>query len=210
MNNRIKNSIGLRHEMEKRGLGLNAGGTYVMASLDGDELDHLKIVNFAGVAWATEELVVEVKGTARSGTLVRFVNLSVDGRYCRFPGRFRYLSPKLLQADPVKKKDFVSSIAGNPTIRIKKTNDVERVGLLVGPRNAKYKSLISIHADDLIWTDIEENPPPQSSQATTVILEDNPALGDDMRRRIVALFTKPKISEEIVRHGETQLFEGSE
>ncbi len=188
MSNLIKNSIGLRQEMEKLRIGLNAAGSYVLASLDEDALNHFKQINFAEMEWLPEEWVLEVKGTKRSGTLVRFAQISSDGRYCRFPVPYRYLSPRLLKTNPTTKRDFVAPIANNPTLRIKKFNDVERVGILVGPRDAKYKSLISLDGDRLIAVDIEENPPLQSSAATTAVLEDDPPEGAGLVERLVETF----------------------
>lgn len=188
MNDRIPNKIGLRAEMEKRGLGLNASGSYVLASLDAAELKHLQAVSFGSVKWLPEEWVLVVRGTARSGVLVRFVKLSPDGRYCCFPGRFKSLSPRLLETEPITRRDFIASIAKNPTLRIKKLREAEeRIGILIGPRQAKYKSLIALEGDRLIAVDIEENPPPQSSQQTTRIIEDNPAQGETARQHILAL-----------------------
>ena len=81
MTGRIKNTIGLRTSFEKRGLGLNASGSYVLATLDAEELKHLESVNFQAIERQPGDWALPVEGSARTGTLVRFVQLSKDGRY---------------------------------------------------------------------------------------------------------------------------------
>ena len=186
MSERIKNSIGLRTEMEKRGLGLNASGSYVLASLDLLELEHLKSVNFQAVKWQEELSVLIVRGPKRNGCLVRFVKLSVDGRYCQFPGRFRSLSPRLLETEPVSMSDFIESIVGNPAIRIIKLNDQEeQTGLLAGDRDAKYKSLITVRGGLLTAVDIEEKAPAHALHEKTRIVDEKPPDGESMRRAVL-------------------------
>ncbi len=185
---RTSNGIGLRNEMEARRLGLNASGSYVLSSLETGELDHLNTVNFINTPWREDESVLVVRGTQKRGWLVRFVNLSLDGSYCRFPGKFRYLSPRLLETDPVSIKDFVVSIAKNPTLHVHKHKDkCKYFGLLVGPRHAGYKSLVTLKGDRLVAIDIEENAPGHSTELTTV-LADNPPEAELIRREIVGRF----------------------
>jgi hypothetical protein len=200
MTGRIKNTIGLRANFEKRGLGLNASGSYVLATLDAGELKHLESVEFRTMEHRPEECVLVVEGTRHSGTLVRIVQLSTDGRYCYFPGRFRWLSPRLLKTTPLTIPDFIKSIESNPTVKIRKIREQrDRTGILVGLPEAKYKSLISLDGDRLVSVDIEENPPSQATHEVTRILEWNPAEGEEIRRRIILTGTntakfKPKAS----------------
>ena len=146
-------------------------------------------MNFAAVSWQEEEIVLVVRGTDKMGLSVRFAHLSTDGRYCRFRDRpARYLSPRLVHADPMTKRDFIASIAANPTLRIYKQGVGELVGLLVGPRHAKYKSLLTLQGDELQSWLVNEDPPPQNSSGFTTIREDNPAAGEAVRARILELY----------------------
>ena len=175
--------------MEEIGLGLNASGSYVLSSLDTEELNHLKTVVFHTVAWRTDESVIIVRGKPARGSLVRIVNLSIDGRYCRFPGKFRFLSPRLLESDPMSVKDFILSISSNPTLHIKKFKDrCEYFGVLVGPRDAGYKSLITLKGNRLLAVDIEEETPPQFPKEKTIVISDNPHEGNAMRQELIARF----------------------
>ena len=171
-------------------LGLNASGSFVMASIDEDELEHLKTVHFDSIEWRKELHVVEAKGKQKKGTLVTLVNLSPDGRYCRIPGKFRYLSPKMLDAEPETIPDFISRIQDNPTLRVFASKDMkEYVGILVGDRNADYKSLITLVDGNLKALKLEENPPSQSLKDKTRILKDNPEEGEAVRKQLLLLGT---------------------
>ena len=192
MSKSVKNGIGLRKELQARGLGLNTSNSWVIKTLDGDELDYLQRVNFQALSWQDEECVLIVRGTEKCGLSVRFVQLSRDGRYCRFHREHpvTYLSPRLLRAEPMSLREFVASIIHLPTARIFKSKRMrEFTGILVGARDAQYKSLVTLDGDKLISLLVEENPKaPQYQAEDTRILEDNPATGEAVRTRMLALF----------------------
>jgi hypothetical protein len=188
--NRIKNTIGLRKEMEDSyQLGLNAFGTFVKASLDEDELNHLQSVYFGNIQWTEEFFALEIRGTRKKGCLVKFAKLSPDHRYCYLPERFRYLSPELLQAEPEPIPDFLKRIQGNKSLRIFQAKSrQEYVGILVGEMDASYKSLVVLKGDRIAAENIEENPPPQYSQSKTIIREENPPEGKEVLRQLMDLY----------------------
>ncbi|MDB6175503.1 MAG: hypothetical protein JWL59_4814 [Chthoniobacteraceae bacterium] len=177
-----------RREMQSQGIGLNASGSYLFATLDGAELDHLKTVNFLSLSWSSQQFALVLSGNARRGCLVRFVNLTPDWRYCRFPAPFTYLSPKILNATPQALPAFLRSIAANSTLKIYRPNERrEYVGILVGPRNGTYKSIVTIVDDRIRAVDIEEKPP-SHGPLPTAIREENPPEGESVRARLLELF----------------------
>tara|TARA_B100001093_G_C26833587_1_gene1017302 strand:+ start:120 stop:695 length:576 start_codon:yes stop_codon:yes gene_type:complete len=188
--NRVKNTIGLRRDMESDyKIGLNASGSFVMASLDADELAHLKTVNFESITWTEERYALEVKGTSKKGSIVVTAKLSNDHRYCSFPGKFRYSSPKLLRCDPESIPDFIKRIIDNLVLKIYSSKDrKEYTGILVGNRDAQYKSLVTLVDDQIKVLKVEENPPHQHPQERTRIIEENPQESVGLLDRFRSIF----------------------
>ena len=188
MSNSVKNTRGLRSDLQERlGLGLNASNSWVLKTLDGDELDHLKRVNFPALNWMDEEYVLIVRGTEKCGLSVRFVQLTQDQRYCRFHRQhpMTYLSPRLLRTEPLALREFVASIAHNPTLRIFKDKLLYKLtGILVGLRDAKFRSLILLKSNVLDSVLIADDAPESAS-----IVEDNPDEGEEVRARILKLYS---------------------
>ena len=188
MSNSVKNTRGLRSDLQQHlSLGLNASNSWVLNSLDCDELEHLKRVHFPALNWTDEEHVLIVRGTSKCGLSVRFVQLTQDRRYCRFHRQhpMTYLSPRLLRADPIPLREFVASIAQNPTLRIFKDKlFCKLTGILVGLRDAKFRSLILLKGNVLDSVLIADDAPESAS-----ILEDNPTDGEEVRARILELYS---------------------
>ena len=103
MGTRVKNGIGLRKQMEARGIGLNASGSYVLRSFDPDEYDHVVKADFAKMTFGNEDYVVIAQGTL--GSLAKFARVTPDLRYARYFGG-KYISVALIEGQVFSKPDF--------------------------------------------------------------------------------------------------------
>jgi hypothetical protein len=188
MSNRIKNGIGLRQGLEGRttAIGLNASGSYVLRSFDPDEYAHVLSLHFNRIRFQEEESVVVARGTL--GSLAKFARLSSDRRYARYFGN-KFVSIALIEGEAFSKPDFIRSIAKNPTLRVSHAGK-DYFGLLHGDVTKSYKTLVYVAGDRFNFLDLEENPPPQYSQAQVRILETDPAEGEQVRSELVNRFVK--------------------
>jgi hypothetical protein len=187
MSTRIKNSIGLRNEMEARKppIALNASGSYVLRSFDPTEYAHALAVDFDRTLFDDEEFVVVAQGTL--GSLAKFARLSADHRYARYFGG-KFVSVALIEGQVFSKSDFVQSLAGNPTLRVMHQFK-EYVGILHGDVTKSYKSLVYPVSDRFNFLDLEENPPPQASHMQVRILETSPAEGAAVKADLIKRFS---------------------
>lgn len=189
MGKSVRNSIGLRKEAEAHQIGLNGFGSFVLATLDVDELNHLKSVDPDKLKWSSERHVVVARGTPTKGVCVRFVNLALRGRYCRLADAFpkRFCSPRLLRCEPQSISDFLTSIADRPVVEIKKRKTQRNyTGILVGNPEAQYNSLIVIDDGALKSIHMEHEGGAQFAHEITHIVHSSPPGRDKIRAAIFA------------------------
>jgi len=174
MSNHVPNTIGLRAEMEKQGFALDSSGSYVLSSLEVNELDLLQKTDFSKLQFGGEDHVVVARGP--KGSLVRFARVTSDCKYGKFLGKF--VSIRLINGEVFTKTDFIRSIAQNPTLRVVHVSSAtDYVGVLHGDRTKKYKSLIYRTSNGFLSLDLEENPPAQSMSMKIRIVSENPPEG---------------------------------
>ncbi|HEV2247237.1 MAG TPA: hypothetical protein VGW37_11350 [Terriglobia bacterium] len=175
MSKRITNGFGLRREMEAKGIALLSSGSYVRRSFDPDEFAHVQTLDFSKMQFSDEDFVVVAHGP--QGTLAKFARVTKDRRFARYFGR-KYISVALIEGEVFSQREFVRSIANNPTLRVAHVSTAkEYTGVLHGDISATYKSLVYAASSGFLLLDIEENPPPQATHMKVSILATNPPEG---------------------------------
>jgi hypothetical protein len=185
MSNRTPNSIGLRAEMEKRRIALNAMGSYVLSSFDTAELDRVRKTDFSVLKFSDEDYVVVAQGP--KGSLAKLARVTSDRRNAKYMGQF--ISIALINGEVFSKAEFIRSLAQNPTLQVTHGTPVkDYVGILHGKRAAKYKSLVYPVQNEFLTLDLEEDPPPQSFQMKVRIVATDPPEGIAVKANLLKLY----------------------
>jgi hypothetical protein len=186
MRKRITNGIGLRREKEAAGIALNESGSYVLRSFDPDEFDRVNQFDFSKLKFGEEEFVVVARGT--QGTLAKLARVTGDRQFARYFGG-KHVSVALLEGEVFSQAEFIRSIAQNPTLRVVRARDSkEFVGILHGDRTKNYKSLVYPVPNGFLILDLEENPPPQSSEMLVRIAAEEPPEGAAIKAELLKRF----------------------
>lgn len=186
MSNRIPNAIGLRSEMEQRGIALNSSGSYVLISFDAAEFELVQKTDFTKLKFSDDDQVVVARGT--KGSLAKFARVTSDRKFARYFGG-KFISVALIDGEVFSKSDFIRSLAENPSLHVTLVSMTkDYVGILHGDQTARYKTLVYPVPNGFLLLDLEEEPPPQSSHMKVRINAVNPPEGAGVKAELLKRF----------------------
>jgi hypothetical protein len=191
MSNRITNTIGLRAEMEKKHIGLNSFGSYVLSSFDAAAFDRVQKTDFPKLQFSHEDYVVVARGT--KGSLAKLAKVTSDRKFARYFGN-KFISVELIEGVVFSKIEFIRSIAQNDTLHAVQVSTARGFwGILHGDQKAQYKSLVypvpAQVPNDFCILDLEEAPPPQSlNMKVRIVPPTNPPEGAAAKAALLKLF----------------------
>jgi len=189
MSKRVTNGFGLRREMEAKGIALLSSGSYVLRSFDPDEFARVQTLDFSRMHFGEEDFVIVANGP--QGSLAKFARVTKDRMFARYFGG-KHISVALIEGEVFSKSEFIRSIAKNPTLRVAHISTAkEYVGILHGDISATYKTLVYPLANGFLLLDLEENPPPQSTDMKVRIIAHNPPEGVAVRTELLKAFALP-------------------
>ncbi len=150
---------GIAEEYEtKRQIALLAGASYVVRTINDDELRRVERQDFAKLQWRPESRLFVIRGAA--GKLVaRFGVLDKSECFMRLREPVRkpvFASLALLHAEAYEPAEFVLKHLQNPIVSIyKPAKRLSYVGLSIGDREKRYSAVLSLKGDCLLAIDFE-------------------------------------------------------
>lgn len=172
--------------MEAKGIALLSSGSYVLRSFDPDEFARVQALDFSKMQFGEEELVIVARGP--QGTLAKFARVTKDRAFARYFGG-KHISVALIEGEVFSKSEFIRSIATNPALRVAHVSTAkEYVGILHGDVAATYKTLVYPSSNGFLLLDLEENPPPQSTDMKVRIIAQNPPEGVAVKAELLKAF----------------------
>lgn len=186
MSTRITNGIGFRRQMEAKGIGLNASGSYVLRSFDPDEFARVEKTDFSKLKFSDEDHVVVARGTL--GSLAKLAYVTSDRKFARCFGG-KCVSVALIEGEVFSKAEFIRSLARNSTLHVSHVSaGKDYIGILHGDIAATYKSLAYPVPGGFYLLDIEENPPPQAARMMVRIRATDPPEGVAVKADLLKRF----------------------
>jgi hypothetical protein len=189
MSKRVLNGFGLRRDMEAKGIALLSSGSYVLRSFDPDEFARIQALDFSKMQFSDEDFVVVAHGP--QGTLAKFARVTKDRKFARYFGG-KHISAALIEGQVFSKSEFIQSIAQNTTLRVVHlSTGKEYLGILHGDISKAYKSLVHPVRGGFLLLDLEENPPPQSTDMKVRIIAQNPPEAVAVKAELLKTFAPP-------------------
>jgi hypothetical protein len=137
-------------DAEKRGIALQQSGSYVLKSVDQDELDSLARVEFKKISFSDMPFVVVAnsQSSSKRGKVARFARMSADGRFASyqhpvFRSRVSYVSLSLIKGTAYTPAQFIDLIRCNDVIRVRRLHDNKEFrGVIFGSDLDAYSTLL--------------------------------------------------------------------
>ncbi len=153
----IRNTHPLRCEYESLNIALMLSASYVMTTLNKEELIRQRTIKYSTIIFQDRRSVVVVSGKRSRGKLGRLAYPSVDGAYIRYSDpqnskRFSFLSTTLIRAEVLLIDKFINSLSCAKTYRATSINSPDKppyIGLLFGSINNFYRQIVVLKNDDV-------------------------------------------------------------